>query len=117
MDRSPASLTPISLAILLALADEDRHGYGIIKEVERQSDGHLRLGTGSLYTALQRLAEEGLIAESDHAPAPGEDARRRYYALTGAGREAAREEVGRLARIVAVARQKRLVPGLAPGEA
>lgn len=106
---SPSSLTPMSLAILLALADEDRHGYGIIKEVERQSAGSLRLGTGSLYAALQRLAEEGLIAEAAYAPAPDEDQRRRYYSLTDAGREAARHELRRMARILSVARQKRLV--------
>jgi DNA-binding PadR family transcriptional regulator len=104
-----APITAISLAILLALADEPRHGYGIIKEVERQSEGQLRIGTGSLYAALQRLCDDGLIEEAA-GPAPDEDQRRKYYTITAAGRETARQELGRLARTLAIAREKRLVP-------
>ena len=105
----PETLTPLSHAILLALASGDLHGYGIIKAVTLQSEGTLRPGTGTLYTALQRLLDEGLIAESERAPEPGEDRRRRYYALAGAGREAARIETLRLARLVALAREKAIV--------
>ena len=101
--------TPLSHAILLALAGEDRHGYGIIKAVDLQSEGALRPGTGTLYTALQRLLDEGLIAESSREPAPEEDRRRKYYRLTEAGREAARTETLRLARLVALARDRALV--------
>lgn len=102
-------LTPLSHAVLLALADADRHGYGIIKEVERQTAGTLSPGTGTLYAALQRMQDEGLIADSDRSPAPDEDQRRKYYRLTEAGRAAARAETRRLARLVAVAEEKRLV--------
>jgi DNA-binding PadR family transcriptional regulator len=101
--------TPLSHAILLALADQDRHGYAIIKEVERQSEGALRPGTGTLYTALQRLQEEGLIDESPRRPDPGEDQRRKYYRITPAGRASARAETLRLMRIVAVARDKAIL--------
>lgn len=107
-------LTPLSHAILLALVDEDRHGYGIIKEVERQSDGALAPGTGTLYAALRRMQDEGLLADSDREPGPDEDQRRKYYRITGRGRAAARAETLRLARLVAVAREKALVT---PGEA
>lgn len=101
--------TPLSHAILIALADADLHGYGIIKAVEDQSGGALRPGTGTLYTALQRLLDVGLIEESDREPDPGEDRRRRYYHLTEAGRDAARAETLRLAHLVALARERRLV--------
>ena len=101
--------TPLSHAVLLALLDADRHGYGIIKEVERQTEGALRPGTGTLYTALQRLQDEGLIAESPRRPDPEDDARRKYYRITAAGRAAARAETLRLIRLVAVARDKALL--------
>ena len=103
------TLTPLSHAVLLALADDDLHGYGIIKAVTSQSEGTLRPGTGTLYTALQRLMDEGLIGESARGPEPQEDQRRRYYRLTDAGREAARIETLRLARLVALARDKAIV--------
>lgn len=104
-------LTPLSHAVLLALADEDRHGYGIIKEVERQTDGALKPGTGTLYAALRRMQEEGLIEDSPREAGPDEDQRRRYYRITGTGRAVARAETLRLARLVAVARDKELVSG------
>ena len=112
-EKDPSSLlplTPLSLAILLALADGDLHGYAIIKEVERQTEGRLRVGTGSLYAALQRMGDEALIAESPDEPPPGADARRRYYRLTAFGREVARQETLRIARVLAVAREKRIAP-------
>jgi DNA-binding PadR family transcriptional regulator len=110
MPAGPAPLTPISLAILLALADSDRHGYAILKEVERQSDGQLRIGTGSLYAALQRLVEEAAIEDLPEARGPDEDARRRYYRLTPTGRERAKAELVRMARAVEEARSKKLLP-------
>jgi DNA-binding PadR family transcriptional regulator len=109
---APSPLTSLSLAILLALADEERHGYGIIKEVERQTEGEVRIGTGSLYAALQRLSEDGLIEDSDRAPDPEGDQRRRYVRLTARGREVARAEALRIARVLVVAREKQLVPEL-----
>jgi DNA-binding PadR family transcriptional regulator len=106
------ALTPLSFHVLLALADHDRHGYGIIKEVEERTGGEVRLATGTLYVAMQRLVEEGLIDEAPARLGPDEDQRRRYYTLTPLGRRAARAEALRLAQLVRVASEKRLVPEL-----
>jgi DNA-binding PadR family transcriptional regulator len=96
------------LQILLALVDEDRHGYGILLDIEERAG--VRLGTGTLYTALQRLVSKGLIEESEERPAPDlDDQRRRYYRLTRVGREAARSEAARLQTIVGIARAKELL--------
>ena len=103
-------LTPLSLAILLALADGDLHGYAIMKQVEGQTEGQLNVGAGSLYAALQRMRDDALITESPDAPPAGADARRRYYRLTPFGREVARQETLRMARVLAVAREKRIAP-------
>ena len=103
------SLTLPMLQILIALADEDRHGYGILLEIEKRT-AEVRLGTGTLYTAIKRLLAKGLIEETEERPAPDlDDARRRYYRLTPAGRKAAREETGRLAGVVRMARAKELL--------
>ncbi len=102
------NLTLPMLQILLALADEDRHGYRILLEIEERTG--TRLGTGTLYTALQRLMSKRLIEETEERPAPDlDDARRRYYRLTPAGREAARREASRLAGVVRMARAKELL--------
>lgn len=114
--RDGLPLTPLSLAILLALAQEDRHGYAILKDVEEQTGGTLRVGTGSLYTALQRMVEAGWIEDSREAPAPDEDQRRKYYRLTERGRAVSRAELARLAEVLEVARARRLVPALRPSE-
>jgi DNA-binding PadR family transcriptional regulator len=103
----PETLTPLSAAILFALADGASHGYAIIKEIEELTDGEMSPHTGSMYLALHRLLEDGLITESS---VKGEDARRRYYKLSDAGREAARFEARRLAQLVKVASAKRLIP-------
>ena len=100
-------LTPLTYQILMALADEDRHGYGIIKEIEAQLGAGTAPSTGALYLALQRMESDGLVAES--AQGSGEDARRRYYRLTRSGRTAARAESARLAALLRVARQKKLM--------
>ena len=91
--------------ILLALADKDRHGYGIIKEVEERTDGALRLGAGTLYGAIKRFVADELIVER-HG---GEDERRRVYRLTAKGRRTAAEEAARLERLVDAARTKKLL--------
>ena len=109
-------LTPLSMAILLALAGGDRHGYALMKEIERQTDGTLKPGTGSLYAALQRLMDDGLIEESPELPTADHDQRRRYYRITGAGRDVALAEARRMMRVLDVAREKRLAPDLAPAE-
>jgi DNA-binding PadR family transcriptional regulator len=103
-------LTPVVLHILLALVDGDRHGYAIAQEVERLTDGTLRLGPGTLYGSIRRLQAAGLIEEStaERVPDPGTE-RRRYYRLLPHGRQALELELGRLARVVALARAKRLI--------
>jgi DNA-binding PadR family transcriptional regulator len=103
------SLTPLTYDILLALADERRHGYGIIKEIEARAGAASVPSTGALYLALQRMETEGLVAEAPR-PKEDDDARRRYYRITGQGRAAAESESARLAELVAVARAKRLLP-------
>jgi DNA-binding PadR family transcriptional regulator len=110
-------ISPATLAILLALVEEARHGYAILKEVESQAESP-PLGTGTLYAALQRLTGEGLIEDAPGVGAAGEDRRRRYYRITPRGVEVARAEVERMARVVRRAEMKSLVTGLLPaGEA
>jgi DNA-binding PadR family transcriptional regulator len=104
-------LTPLSLAILLALLDEDRHGYGIMKEIERLTEGEVRAGAGSLYAALQRMSASGMVEEA-MAVAEDTDPRRRYYRVTKRGRDVARAEALRMVRTLTVAREKRLLPSL-----
>ncbi|MEO8577638.1 MAG: helix-turn-helix transcriptional regulator [Gemmatimonadales bacterium] len=101
------SLTPLSAAILFALADGASHGYAIIKEIEEITHGEMRPNTGSMYLALHRLLQEGFITE---ATGPRDDARRRYYSLSREGRVAAKVEARRLAQLVRVASAKKLIP-------
>ena len=103
-------LTPLSFHILLALADGDRHGYGIIKEVRERTNGEMSPGAGTLYAAIQRMADDGLIDETTGRPARGDDERRRYYRLTALGRMVARAEALRLARVIRIAADKKLIP-------
>ena len=105
-------LTPLSMAILLALADGERHGHALMQDIEAQTDGALKPGTGSLYAGLQRLMSDGLIRESEGEA--GADRRRRYYAITPTGREVARREAHRMLRVLDVARQKKLGVDPAP---
>src|SRR5262245_40326430 len=104
-------LTPLSAGILLAVAGGARHGYAIIKEIERQSEGRQVPGAGSLYAALRRLTEDALLEESEEAEEGG-DTRRQYYALTPLGREVARLEMLRLADLISTAAERDLVPEL-----
>src|SRR4051812_18407490 len=97
-------LPPATFHILLSLAEGDRHGYGIIQDVEQRTRGELRLSAGTLYRSIQRLLEQGLIVESTRRPAPAEDdERRRYYRLTPFGTAVARAETRRLAELVRMA--------------
>ena len=108
--RSLLPLTPIVLQVLLALSDGDRHGYGIIREVDERTDGLIVLRTGTLYTVLKRLLELDLVEDSDKRPAPHEDdERRRYYRLTSFGRTVMAAEARRLESVVALARDKRVL--------
>ena len=113
----PESLLPLQPAtfhILVALADEDRHGYAIMQDVAARTDGALKLGAGTLYRSVQRMLEQGLIAEVSARPAPEmDDERRRYYRITPFGRAVAKAEARRLAQMLKLARAS----GFAPGKA
>ena len=122
-------LTPFAFQVLLALADGERHGYAIIKEVEERSGGSVRLRTGTLYTLLQRLMEEQLIAQpslatgeapssgppdsrtttTEAGPAARADSRRRYYRLTALGDAVLRAEAQRLEGLIGDARRKHVL--------
>lgn len=108
-------LKPHWFHVLLSLADDEQHGYGIMQEVLDRTDGKFRLWPATLYGTLKRLMDEDLIEESPRRPAPDEDdARRRYYRLTKFGRCVLNAECGRLEDLVAVIRSKR---GVKPAEA
>jgi DNA-binding PadR family transcriptional regulator len=92
-------LSPATLHILLSLVDEDRHGYGIMKEIARQSEGRYKLGPGTLYDNLQKLLDQAVVDEAPRKAA-GEDPRRRYYRLTSLGRRVLAVEIGRLEGVV-----------------
>src|SRR5215467_10627001 len=97
-------LTPPVFHILLALAGEERHGYGIMQDVAQQTDGALQLGPGTLYGCLKRMLAAGLVEESGERPDPTlDDERRRYYRMTALGRRVVRAEAQRLAGAVTVA--------------
>lgn len=107
-------LPPVTFHILVALAEEDRHGYAIMQDVTLRTGGTLKLGAGTLYRSIQRMLEQGLIGEVSARPAPEmDDERRRYYRITAFGRTVARAEAGRLAQMLKLARAS----GLAPGKA
>lgn len=102
-------LTPQQFHILLSLTDAQLHGYAIIRDVADRTGGALRLGTGTLYTALARLESLALVEESERRAAPSEDdERRRYYRLTTAGKAVLRAEIQRLEALVRHARRKGL---------
>ena len=107
----PVPLTTIEFEILLSLAAGDRHGYGIKLDIEARADGDLVVRPGTLYRAISRLLDAGLIDELDEAPVPDRsDERRRYYRLTAQGHTAATTEARRLARQVHAARARKLLP-------
>jgi len=108
-------LSPLPQAafqILLALAEEDLHGYGIMRRVQEQTGGEIRLGPGTLYSSIHALLEEQLITECDRPEAvESEDERRRYYRLAPAGRKLARAEASRLADLLRTARKRDILRG------
>jgi DNA-binding PadR family transcriptional regulator len=107
-------LPPITFHILLALAEEDLHGYAIIQKVAARTDGELKIGAGTLYRSIQRMLEHGLVSETRERPAPADDdERRRYYRITKFGSQVARAEARRLAQLVKFARQSGFVEGKA----
>jgi DNA-binding PadR family transcriptional regulator len=108
LDPLPAA----AFQILLSLAGEDLHGYAIMRQVEEQSGGRIRLGPGTLYSSIQALVEEGLIEEVDlSGKSEAFDERRRYYRLTSTGRKLARAEAEKLADLLRVARAKKILRG------
>ena len=107
-------LPPATFHILLALADEERHGYAILHDVEQRTGGELKLGAGTLYRSIARMVEQGLITEVTRRRTVGDDERRRYYRLTPFGTAVARAEMRRLARLVRLARARGLSPGPEP---
>ena len=100
--------------ILLALVDDDLHGYAIIQEVAARTEGEVRLTASTLYAAIKRMVESGWIEELTRRPKSDDDPRRRYYHLTTLGRQVARAEARRLERLAAMARDKRLLPAPTP---
>jgi len=104
-------LKPNVFQVLLTLLDGESHGYVIMQEIAKRTDGEVRLLPGALYRHLQRMLEDGLIRELDRRKVDDpSDERRRYYAITGFGRRVAEAEVTRLARLVDYAKSKNLVP-------
>ena len=107
-------LPPASFHILLAVADEDRHGYAIIQDVAARTSGALKLSPGTLYRSIQRMLEQGLLIEPRRRPLPEfDDERRRYYRITPFGRAVAEAESRRMSELVRMARAR----GFAPGKA
>ena len=116
--REPEQLLPLSVQvfhILLALADGERHGYAIMQDVVDRSGGEVRLGPGTLYGAIKRLLERGVVTESEARPEPEEDdERRRYYALTPFGHEVLAAEAKRLERMMSALESVKLSPRARP---
>lgn len=107
------SLSPQAFHILIALADRDQHGYGIMQDVAERTGGKLRLSAGTLYGSIKRLLEEGLIVELRESQRPKkslDDERRRYYRLTALGRKMAMAEVQRMTELLEQARAHGLAP-------
>ncbi len=104
-------LPPATFHILLALADQERHGYAIIQDVAERTDGELRMSAGTLYRSIQRMLEQGLIVEvTKRLSGAREDSRRRYYQITTFGTAVARAEMRRLTQLVRLARARGLTP-------
>jgi DNA-binding PadR family transcriptional regulator len=102
-------LTPATFHILLSLSDGERHGYAIMAEVRERTRGTVKLGPGTLYTALKRLVDSGVVLEAGERSGRDDDERRRYYRLTPLGRAVARAEARRLEEMVRLARRQRLI--------
>ena len=114
MEREIASYLPLNprdYLILFALTGGERHGYGLIKDVEEQTGGEVSLDPANLYRSVKRLIKEGFLKESDRRRASDSgDERRRYYAITKLGRRVVRAEAMRLDRLAALARSQNLIP-------
>ena len=115
MQIKPDALLPLQPAtfhILVALSDQDLHGYAIMQEVAARTDGNVRLTAATLYRSIQRMLDQKLIVETNDRPSPeDDDERRRYYRITPFGRTVAKAEARRLAQMLTLARAKGLAPG------
>jgi DNA-binding PadR family transcriptional regulator len=110
--RDVLPLTPAVFHILLALADGEKHGYGIMQEVIRITNGDMRMGPGTLYGTIKRMLEAGFIEETEERPDPLlDDQRRRYYRMTDFGNRVTRAETARLSTLLGVAQSKKLLGG------
>jgi DNA-binding PadR family transcriptional regulator len=110
MEEPHTPLTAALFQVLLSLADGEKHGYAILKDVEMQSMGKVSMSAGTLYGIIKRLLNDGMIAECRHRPAKkDDDARRRYYELTDSGRQMVVAEVERMKKMLSIARDKRLL--------
>lgn len=103
-------MAPAVFQILIALADQPLHGYGIMLDVAERSAGRVKMSPGTLYGSIKQMLEDGLIEETESRPARAVDERRRYYRLTRDGREAARQEMARMAALLSHARLTSLRP-------
>ena len=104
-------LPPATFHILMALADEDRHGYAVIQDIASRTDGAIQMSAGTLYRSIQRMIEQELIVEVHERPAPDmDDERRRYYRITRFGEAVARAEARRLQNLVRLARASGFIP-------
>jgi DNA-binding PadR family transcriptional regulator len=109
--REGQPLTPAEFQVLIALADGEKHGYAILKEIARRTGGAVTLGAATLYTIIRRFVADGILVESAERPDPSlDDERRRYYRLTDHGRGVAVAEAERMETVLAMARAKNLVP-------
>ena len=119
-DRDPKvylPLTPSEFHVLLALAEGDKHGYAIHKDVLTQTEGRVGLSTGTLYAILKRLLSEGMVEKSDCRPAPDrDDERRRYYRLTRFGKEVAAAELAEMEKHLSTARARNLLDVTQPSQ-
>ena len=118
-ERNPEDLLPLppaQLHILLALADGEKHGYAVMSEVEQMTEGDVSMGPGTLYGAIKRMLNAGLIEESDDRPDPElDDERRRYYRVSGYGARVLTAELARLEQLVRAAEAKKVASRLQPG--
>ena len=116
--ESHLPLTPAVLDIMVALGEEEMHGYAIMQEVRRRTQGGRRLAPGTLYRSLRQMEQRGWVVESEERPDPSlDDERRRYYQLTDLGRRVALAEVERLEGVVDAARSKGFIPSPRPSGA
>jgi DNA-binding PadR family transcriptional regulator len=118
-EKEPQDLLPLppaQLHILLALADGEKHGYAVMSEVEQMTDGEVSMGPGTLYGAIKRMLNAGLIEESDDRPDPElDDQRRRYYRTTGFGARVLDAELSRLDQLIRAGEAKKVAARLRPG--